>query len=96
MDVEGIILSEISQTEKGKHLTVSLTYGILKTHTDTTKLIDTEDRLLVARVAGAAGRDGEEMGEDGQKVQTSRYKINKSWNVMNSMVTIVNNTVLHI
>ena len=36
------------------------------------------------------------MDAGGQKVQTSSYKINKSWDVMYSVVTIVNNTVLHI
>ena len=33
-----------------------------------------------------------EMGEGGQKIQTSSYKKNKSWNVMYSMEIIVNNT----
>ena len=37
-----------------------------------------------------------EMGEGGQKVQTSSYRINKSWNVMCSVVTVVNNTVLYV
>ena len=36
-----------------------------------------------------------EMSEGGQKVQTSSCKINKSWNVMDSMVTTVNNAELH-
>ena len=38
------------------------------------------------------------MDEGGQKVQISGYKMNKSWgcNVIYSMVTIVNNTVVHI
>ena len=38
------------------------------------------------------------MGEGGQKVRTSSYKINKSLHhgyVMYSMVAIVNNTVLY-
>ena len=35
------------------------------------------------------------MGEEGQKVQTSSYKISLG-DVMYSMVAIVNNTVLHI
>lgn len=30
------------------------------------------------------------------KVQTSRYKINKSWDEMYSMMTIVNNMILYI
>lgn len=38
----------------------------------------------------------DEMGEGGQKVQTPSYKTDKSWDVMHSMVTVVNNTVLYI
>ena len=55
--------------------------------------LDIEKRLMVAR-----GREWAlgEMGERGQKVQTWSYKISKSWGVRNSMVTIVNNTALHI
>ena len=37
-----------------------------------------------------------EVGESGQKVQTSSYKKNKFWDVMYSMVITVNNTVLYI
>ena len=36
------------------------------------------------------------MGEEGQKVQTSSYKVNKSWGCMDSVVTTVNNTALHV
>ena len=36
------------------------------------------------------------MDKGGQTVQASIYKINKSWDVMHSMVTIANNTVLYI
>jgi len=38
------------------------------------------------------------MGEGIQKVQTSNYKINKSWKciITHSIVTRVHNTVLHI
>ena len=48
------------------------------------ELVDTENILAVARVGvkrwgvtqqGWVG----EMGEDGQKIQTSSFKINKSW-----------------
>lgn len=35
-------------------------------------------------------------GEGGQKVQTSSYIINNSCDIIHSMMTIVNNTVLHI
>lgn len=37
-----------------------------------------------------------ELGEEGQKAQTFRYKINKSRDVMYIMVTVVNNTVLYV
>ena len=36
------------------------------------------------------------MGEGGQKVQTSRYKINNFGDIMYSMATTVNNTILYI
>ena len=36
------------------------------------------------------------MGDKGQKVPTSNYKINKFWDVLYSMVIVVNNTVLYI
>ena len=39
------------------------------------KLIETEIRLVVDRRWGVR-----ELGEDGQKVQTLSYKINKFWN----------------
>ena len=50
-----------------------------------------EKRLLVA---WGTGCEVDKMGEVGQKVQTSSYKIITSENVMYSMVTIVNNNVL--
>lgn len=37
-----------------------------------------------------------EMGEGPQKVQNPSYKRSKYWDVMSSMVTTVNNTVLFI
>ena len=47
-------------------------------------------------VARGGGCGVGEIGEGGQEVQTSSYKINNSWDVMYNMVTTVNNTVLHI
>ena len=59
MDLEGIMLSEIWQTEKDKYHMILLTCGIVnKTKQNTpkkTELMDTEDRLVVAR--GRAGWD---------------------------------------
>lgn len=46
----------------------------------------------------ARGKSGElgKMGKGGQKIQTSSYEINKSWNVMYIMIIIVNNNLLYI
>ena len=64
MDLEGIMLSELNQTEKYKHCMISLTCGIKnKQMTQTsakTKLTDTENRLVVARGGGGGvGKVGE-------------------------------------
>ena len=45
MELESIILSEISQTVKDEYYIISYIYVILKK----TKVIDTENRLFVAR-----------------------------------------------
>ena len=39
---------------------------------------------------------GGKMGEGSEKVQTFSYKINKSWNDMYIMATVISNTVLYI
>ena len=49
MDLESIMLREISQTEKDKYCMISLICGINK-HTN--KLIDTEHKMVVARSWG--------------------------------------------
>ena len=60
--------------------------------------IDTENKLVVARVEEGGG-----IGEGGQKVQTSGYKITTSWDVMYrrqlslpAPCCIANNTVLRV
>ena len=76
MDPEDIMLSEISQLEKNKYRMISLMCGIQKQQqTKKNKLIDAENRLVVAR-GGGWGLD--EVSKCGQKAQTSSYKINKS------------------
>ena len=65
-----------NKTEKDKYHMILLICGILKKQTTKSKLIDTENKLVVARV-GKKGLDRK--GESGQKVQISNYKINKSW-----------------
>ena len=47
MGLRGIILSEISQKKKEKYFTISLICETLKRKI--TKLIDTENRLMVAQ-----------------------------------------------
>jgi len=48
LDLEGIMLSEISQTEKHKCHMLSLMYKILPSATAKNKLVNTENRLMVA------------------------------------------------
>ena len=69
MDLEGIMLCEINQTEKDKYCMISLICEILKTN----KQIQRTDCWLLE--VGVVGK----MGEGSQKVQPSSYKINKSW-----------------
>ena len=64
----------------------------MNTYNKAERVIDTENRWVVDR-GGGCSRD--EMGECGQKVQISSYKISHG-NVMYSMVTMVNNTVLYV
>ena len=56
MDLEDIMLSEISQTRKGKYCMISLICRIYKTKQmnkqNRNRLIDTENELLVARGKG--------------------------------------------
>ena len=53
MDLESIMLHEINQTEKDKCYMISLICVILK-KPKTTKLTDTENRLVGARGRGVA------------------------------------------
>ena len=66
MSLKSILLSDISQKEKGKHFTVSLIYGILKK-----EVINMVNRKMVPRMG--------EWGEVGKWVQTLSYKMNKVW-----------------
>lgn len=71
MGLEGIMLSQISQTEN-REMQNDLTYlWNLKNKTNKIKLTDTEKRLVVTR--GGQEWVGE-MGDHGQKVQFSSYK----------------------
>ena len=52
MDLEDIMLNEISQMEKDKYHMISLPCGRFKKTTKTNKHIDTENRLVVTRWEG--------------------------------------------
>ena len=60
MDLEDVLLSEISQTEKHKYRMISLICGIWKQNKQTkqkgNRFIDAENKLVVARGKGAGGR----------------------------------------
>ena len=70
MDLPGITLSEISQTER-QILYDFTSMWILKTTTTTKNLI--ENRLVFLR-GGWGGPGEDKMGRSGQKVQISSYK----------------------
>ena len=58
LDLEIIILSEVSQTEKGKYHMISLICGILKKKKDINKLIyktDIENELMVTKGESGGG-----------------------------------------
>lgn len=74
-----------SKPDRERQILYDLTYVKRK------KLTETENRLVV--VKGKAG--GERLGEGGPKVQTSGTRWLSPGDVMYSMVTIVNNTVLY-
>lgn len=89
MDLEGIMLCEVNQTEKDKHCMISPLCGIVTN----AKLVDIENGVVVTRcgVWGLA-----------RWVRViKRYKLPvirqiSPGNVTYSMTTIVNNTVLYI
>ena len=74
MELEGIMLSKISQAEKDKYCMFSLICGIGKNTHKKSKLIDKEGGLVDTRDGGMQER---ELEEGGQKVQTFCYKRNK-------------------
>ena len=95
MDLEDFMLSETSQAEKDKYYIISLIFGMQKKpKKQKPELIDGENTLMVARVGEGRWR----MGKIGKVSQ--KYKlpvINKlTRKVMYSVVTIVDNTLLHI
>lgn len=91
MDLVDITLSEINQIGKDKHHKFSIIYGIRKT-LNKSQLIDTENRLVVAR---GGGWEVGEIGEGSQKIQTSSYKVSPG-DITRIVVPTVNKTVLYI
>ena len=91
MALEVIMLSEISQIEKNKYHMISCIFRIYKKQ-KTTELIDTENRLVVAR---GGGWEVGQVDEGNEKIQTSSNKISHG-DVIYSMATIGSNAVLQI
>lgn len=78
----------LSKSDKERQIRLCFSYGeILKQKTKKTKVINTE------RVVAARGRGWVKRSEEGQKVQSSSYKIHKSLMIYN-METMVNDDVL--
>ena len=69
----GIVLSELSQTDKDKYLTVSLYIWNLHKRKPSPQI--TENRLVIVK---AGGGEWGKMGERGWKLQSSSYETNKS------------------
>ena len=67
MELEGIMLSEISQTEKDKYCMISFVRGIKKAD-----LRETETKVVLTRGWG-------KWEDVGQRVHTSSYTMNKFW-----------------
>ena len=57
MALVGIMPSEMSQTEKDKYCTISLTGGLLKQNKTKTKLTEKEIRFMVTS-SGGWGKEG--------------------------------------
>jgi len=80
MDSGDTMLNEISQTEKNKYCTIHshIESKIKTTKKNKTKLrlLDTENRLVIARGKGV--EEGHKHERD-QEVQTSSCKRSKSW-----------------
>lgn len=86
MDLEGSMLSKISQTEKGQ-IPYNLT-SMWNLDNQPTKLTETENRLVIVRGGGG----DQLMGSKGTNLSYKRSHGNITYN----MVTTVNNTVLYI
>ena len=88
MDLEGITLSEISQTEKDTYCMISLGHKIYKVkqgnQQNKMKIINTENRTVIARGGRGCQRGGWK-DEGGQEVQTPSYEIGKSWGTRDNM-----------
>ena len=74
MDLEGIVLSKISQTDKDRYHTITLICGIkekpqMNKQENRNRLIDTENKWVVA--GGERRRQTGKIGEGDQEIQTS-------------------------
>ena len=61
-----------------------------------TKQNKTKARRYKEQIGDCQRQEVGEMGEWGQKAQTSSLNIDKPWGIMYSLLIVVNNSVLHI
>ena len=61
MDLEGLMLREISQSETNKYQIVSLICGINKTKQNKNRLMATETKVMITR-GESGGRGGKDKG----------------------------------
>lgn len=74
MELEGLMLNELSQTEKEKYHLILFTCALLKKKTKNRRMSSEMQRTVWWFPEGQCGQNG--MGEGSQKIQTSRSKIN--------------------
>ena len=74
MELEGLMLNELSQIEKEKYHLILFTCALLKKKTKNRRMSSEMQRTVWWFPEGQCGQNG--MGEGSQKIQTSRSKIN--------------------
>ena len=88
INLEDIMLSEISQTQKDKSCMISLICRVLKTKSQ----IHSE-RMIEYWLPGAG--KWEKWVDAGESIQTFNYNMNKFWRPNGRQVTIINATLLY-
>ena len=75
MDLDSIMLSEMSQTEKAKYQMIPLIYGTLKNEQTKSRIGTTNTKNKLRGGGGGLGK----MGKGEKELQASSYGMSKSW-----------------